>query len=175
MQSPTRAERDRILILDYGSQFTQLIARRIREMKVYSVIVPCNIEHEKLANWSLAVTEKDGAIVFLKKITAGPADSSYGLHVAQLAGIPEEVIMTARRLQRNAGAFSRDYVSPDNENAAARAQSIGPPAAELFPRSELILEAIRGLNIDKLRPLDALALLARFRDELRSEDGAPGR
>ncbi|MBI4164755.1 MAG: glutamine-hydrolyzing GMP synthase [Acidobacteria bacterium] len=38
-----------VIVLDFGSQLTQLIARRIREMHVYSVIVPCNIEHAKLA------------------------------------------------------------------------------------------------------------------------------
>jgi GMP synthase (glutamine-hydrolysing) len=40
--------KDTILILDFGSQYTQLIARRVRELKVYSVIEPCTISFEKI-------------------------------------------------------------------------------------------------------------------------------
>jgi DNA mismatch repair protein MutS len=124
------------------------------------------IEHEKLANFSLEVVEKDGTIVFLKKIKPGPADSSYGVHVAQLAGIPDEVIKTARRLQRSAGAYARESA------AAAAPQALDAPVSQptLFSQSEMVLEAIKGLAIDSLRPLDALTLLARFKEELLTEE-----
>ncbi len=120
------------------------------------------IEHEKLANFSLEVIEKDGGIVFLKKIKPGPADSSYGIHVAQLAGIPEEVIVAARRLQRTTQAFSR-------EEASAR-PSAGVSQPALFSQAELVVEAIKGLAVDNIRPLDALTLLARFKEELLTEE-----
>ncbi len=120
------------------------------------------IEHEKLANFSLEVIEKDGAIFFLKKIKDGPADSSYGIHVAQLAGIPEEVIVTARRLQRNSLTFSQ-------AGAAAPSGHVTTQPA-LFSQAELVVETIKGLGVDGLRPLDALTLLARFKDELLAEE-----
>ena len=51
---PPDSERDRILILDYGSQFTQLIARRIREQKVYCEIHPAGMEVEAVRAWNPA-------------------------------------------------------------------------------------------------------------------------
>ena len=54
MQSPTRAERDRILILDYGSQFTQLIARRLREQHVYCEIQPPTLSPDAIRAWNPA-------------------------------------------------------------------------------------------------------------------------
>jgi GMP synthase (glutamine-hydrolysing) len=54
VQSPTRAERDRILILDYGSQFTQLIARRLREQHVYCEIHPPTLSPEAMRDWNPA-------------------------------------------------------------------------------------------------------------------------
>jgi GMP synthase (glutamine-hydrolysing) len=54
VQSPTRAERDRILILDYGSQFTQLIARRLREQHVYCEIHPPTLSLDAVRAWNPA-------------------------------------------------------------------------------------------------------------------------
>jgi GMP synthase (glutamine-hydrolysing) len=54
VQSPTRAERDRILILDYGSQFTQLIARRLREQQVYCEIHPPTLSVDAIRAWNPA-------------------------------------------------------------------------------------------------------------------------
>ena len=53
------------------------------------------VEHEKKQNLALTVLEKAGDIVFLKKVTPGAADHSYGIHVAKLAGLPGEVIERA--------------------------------------------------------------------------------
>ena len=50
----TRAERDRILILDYGSQFTQLIARRLREQHVYCEIHPPTLGLDAIRAWNPA-------------------------------------------------------------------------------------------------------------------------
>jgi len=54
VQFPTRAERDRILILDYGSQFTQLIARRLREQHVYCEIHPPTLSLDAIRAWNPA-------------------------------------------------------------------------------------------------------------------------
>ena len=46
----------------------------------------------------VSATEKDGKVVFLHKVKSGPADKSYGIHVAQLAQLPEELITRAREI-----------------------------------------------------------------------------
>jgi DNA mismatch repair protein MutS len=124
------------------------------------------ITHDKLANFSLEVMEKDGHIVFLKKIISGPADSSYGIHVAQLAGIPEEVITVARGLQGRVPAFHSG-----GETASPLTPQVSQTQPTLFSQAELVAEAIKGLSVDNLRPLEALTLLARFKEELLADRG----
>ena len=118
------------------------------------------LQHPALANFSMAVLERDGKIVFLKQVRAGPTDNSYGIHAAELAGVPEEVIRKAEKLldaleDRRGGAPSQTRVRP-----AAR-------QAELFDPLEGVRDQILGLDLDKTTPLDALTLLARWQRELR--------
>jgi len=118
------------------------------------------LRHPALANFSMAVLERDGKIVFLKQVRAGPTDNSYGIHAAELAGVPEEVIRKAEKLldaleDRRGGAPSQTRVRP-----AAR-------QAELFDPLEGVRDQILGLDLDKTTPLDALTLLARWQRELR--------
>ncbi len=147
---------------------TLFILERVRAKTLFATHFHelTRIEHEKLANFSLEVVERDGTIAFLKKIKPGPADSSYGVHVAQLAGLPEEVIKTARRLQRNVLNVARETAAGGGGAERARAQPL------LFSQSDMVLEAIKGLAVDGLRPLDALNLLARFKAELLDEETA---
>ena len=56
------------------------------------------LSHENLVNLSLAVQETGEDIVFLKKIKAGPAGNSYGIHVASLAGLPDTVVCRAKQI-----------------------------------------------------------------------------
>ena len=57
------------------------------------------LEHPRLKNLSLSVLEEEGEVVFLKRIENGPAKSSYGIHVARLAGLPEPVLVRAAEIQ----------------------------------------------------------------------------
>lgn len=57
-------------------------------------------EHSGVVNYNVAVAEEDDKIIFLHKIHPGGTDKSYGIHVAQLAGIPNEAITTAKKVQR---------------------------------------------------------------------------
>ena len=79
---------DKIIILDYGSQYTQLIARRIREQHVYSEIVPFNITAEKVREYA-----PKGVI-----LSGGPNSKAKRLALQDALGLPER--MTGKQLLR---------------------------------------------------------------------------
>lgn len=56
-------------------------------------------EHKGIVNYNIAVAEKDDEIIFLRKIQKGGTDKSYGVQVAKLAGLPLEVIHSAKKVQ----------------------------------------------------------------------------
>ncbi|MBN1523476.1 MAG: DNA mismatch repair protein MutS [Spirochaetales bacterium] len=124
------------------------------------------ISHPLMRNLSFAVAERDDTIVFLKKIKDGPADSSYGIHVAEIAGLPAEVIQTAYAFQENPGA------GPADSRKAPVVTHVRPPKQQpqLFKPEELIIESIKGLSIEELKPIDAINLLALWQDELENQD-----
>jgi DNA mismatch repair protein MutS len=98
-------------------------------------------------NYNVAVTEAEGKVVFLHKIIPGGADRSYGIHVAQLAGLPRPVIQRAGEIMS------------ELEKTSGRAVKINPVAAQqvaLFPETNPLLDEIRGLDINSLSPIEAL-------------------
>ncbi|MBN1835344.1 MAG: DNA mismatch repair protein MutS [Spirochaetales bacterium] len=160
------------------------------------------LQHEHLENLSMAVLEREGQIVFLKQVRRGPADQSYGIHVAQLAGVPREVVDRAGELLRELRSRGAERAQPallDNgsreleEAAAGRAgadtggaskeDASAAPAAPggeprqglLFAPQEVFAQELLHLDLDRLRPLEALQLLARWQEELRELHGeSPG-
>ncbi|MCS7010787.1 MAG: DNA mismatch repair protein MutS, partial [Anaerolineales bacterium] len=105
-------------------------------------------------NYNVAVTEADGKVVFLHKIVPGGADRSYGIHVAQLAGLPRPVIQRANEILQ------------ELEKSSGRAVRINPMAARqlaLFPETNPLLEELRHLDINTLSPIEALNKLFEWK------------
>jgi len=98
-------------------------------------------------NYNVAVSEADNKVVFLHKIVPGGADRSYGIHVAQLAGLPAPVIQRANEIMA------------ELEKTSGRAVKINPYAAQqamLFPESSPLLGELKELDVNSLSPIEAL-------------------
>jgi DNA mismatch repair protein MutS len=125
----------------------------------------------RLVNRSMAVKEWRGDIVFLHRVAEGPADRSYGIHVAQLAGVPSGVCQRAEEILNNLERHELNVtgdpvmIGPDDRPAERIRQM------DLFrPVTEQVVERLRGLDIDRLTPLDALNLLVDLRRRVERED-----
>ena len=110
------------------------------------------------ANVHLDATEHSGQLVFLHAVKPGPANQSYGLQVAQLAGVPAAVIRRARRYLTHLEAAPAGN-SPQGQ-LDLRAVDVSESANPADPLRELLDDA----NPDEMTPRDALQLLYRLKD-----------
>ena len=121
-------------------------------------------EIEGCANVHLDATEHGDGIVFLHAVKAGPANRSYGLQVAQLAGVPREVIAQARQYLEALEA-QRD----EREPAPQPQQELPLFAAAPAPPPDPLRTALEALDPDELTPKAALEQLYRLRRLLEDE------
>ena len=115
-------------------------------------------------NYHVSVKETGGGIVFLRTVEPGAADRSYGIEVAKLAGLPNEVVQRAREVLA-------EHEDAELRVAAqlARDESQPAPAAQLTiftALSQPVLERLRGLDLNHLTPLEALNILAKLKKEI---------
>ena len=108
----------------------------------------------------LDAIEHGEGLVFLHAVKEGPANRSFGLHVAALAGVPRPVIDAARRYLEQLEARGSH-----EERDVAGGESPTPQLA-LFPREPPALAALRALDLDALSPREALEMLYRLRESL---------
>ncbi len=104
------------------------------------------------ANFNVAVAEQGDEIVFLHKVLPGGADQSYGVHVAQLAGIPRSVVDRARQLLVQLEEGSGDFALKRPRDSHQQLSFFDAP-------ENPALGALRSLEIDSLSPLEALTKL----------------
>jgi len=114
-------------------------------------------------NLMVSVKEAGDHIIFLRKVEPGRADRSYGIEVARLAGLPLSVIERARDVLK-----LHERTEHVVTEELAKAEDHGPIQIQLFePLGYGIAERIRGLNLDQLRPIEALQLLGDLQKELK--------
>ncbi len=105
-------------------------------------------------NYNVAVTEADGTVVFLHKIVPGAADRSYGIHVAQMAGLPSSVITRANEILKQLEQSS---------GTTLPAASATQDQLRLFPENNPMIEAYKKLDLETLSPIQALNLLYEWK------------
>jgi DNA mismatch repair protein MutS len=132
-----------------------LFATHYHELTQLSDLLP------GVRNYNVAVTEADGKVVFLHKIVPGGADRSYGIHVAQLAGLPQPVIQRANEIMQ------------ELEKSSGRAVKISPHAAQqaaLFPETSPLLDELKGVDVNALSPIEALNKLFEWQKKYTDKD-----
>ncbi|MGE3978132.1 MAG: DNA mismatch repair protein MutS [Nitrospira sp.] len=114
-----------------------------------------------IKNYRVAVQERGGDVVFLRKIVAGKADRSYGIHVAKLAGLPHEVICRAQ-------AVLSQLEQPESARSELIQEQL-PLTSEPLPQPHPIIEEVKQIDLFSMTPLDALNRLAELQRMVRSD------
>lgn len=114
--------------------------------------------HEKLKNLKLDIMEAGGKIVFLKKVVEGVSESSYGIHVAGLAGVPAEVLNRAENL-----LYMRAQLETTHEESIEK--NTAPPAVLLNEELSVINEILTA-DTNNMTPIKALDKINRWQTAL---------
>jgi DNA mismatch repair protein MutS len=118
----------------------------------------------RIRNVKVDVREYDDRVVFLHTVTPGSADHSYGIQVAQMAGLPEEVTARARTILRNLEGTELTPHAQSKGRAASGRVRLPEPQLTLFEmRDDPIRQAIQGLDLERMTPLEALHVLASLK------------
>jgi DNA mismatch repair protein MutS len=116
-------------------------------------------------NYNVAVTEEGEHVVFLHRIIPGGADRSYGIHVAQLAGLPRPVIARAQEIMEQLEASGGRAVHLGELESAQMA---------LFPETNPLVDEIRRLDLNGLTPMEALSKLYEWQARFATKEKKGG-
>ncbi|ODG91112.1 DNA mismatch repair protein MutS [Gottfriedia luciferensis] len=145
-----------------------------------------------LKNIHVAAKEQDGKVLFLHKIFEGAADQSYGIHVAELANLPKDVISRAKELLNDLESNSHSYVKEGIENTEKEIVTIQVPKKEIVQttnkedaesqlslfddhqpvvkevvKNHPVIDQLKGINILELNPMEAFNLLYELQKQVK--------
>lgn len=156
------------LVRRAGGGVRTLFATHYHELTALEGTVP------GVFNMNIAIREWNGDIVFLRRLIPGPADRSYGIEVARLAGVPSSVVLRAREIlgqleqtRAKTGLNRTESLSlPGLEvktGSVATLPTVTEATQEPPPHPHPVLRALRDLDPDTLTPLGALKVLSEWK------------
>jgi len=146
-----------------------LFATHYHELTELSMIL------DGVKNYNVLVREWNDKIIFLRKITEGGSDKSYGIQVARLAGLPDEVLSRAKEVLSNLEkkefnevgipTLGQKQESPDNEEKQ-------PDQLQLFreKQNDLLLQELEKIDINSTSPIKALNMLNELKKKIKQEE-----
>jgi DNA mismatch repair protein MutS len=121
----------------------------------------------RVRNYNVAVAEEEGRVVFLHRILPGGANRSYGVHVAQLAGLPRPVIARAQEIL--------EQLETARASPVSSGRRVGHAAQlPLFNREDGLRKELVALEVDGMTPLEAMTKLYQLAEKAKGEEGEGG-
>jgi len=135
----------------------------------YHELTELSKEMERVQNFNITVKEWNDEIIFLRKLVPGGTNRSYGIQVARLAGIPDNVITRARRILTNIENSNHSLPSDADTLKSDKHQLDGPVQLELFKgHNYAIAEKLSKIDIAQMTPMDALNYLHALQEKIKS-------
>lgn len=122
------------------------------------------MNNEGLRLLTLQVEENNNDVIFIRKVIDGVANSSYGIHVAKLAGIPTSVIKEAKSFQNKHFA---DYSLSQN-NLFTSNDEISNIIPDDYDKLKRLSEQLKSINIDECTPMQAMIILSKIKEDNES-------
>ncbi len=132
-----------------------LFATHYHELTELALFLP------RVRNYTVAVAEEEGRVAFLHRILPGGADRSYGVHVAQLAGLPRQVVVRAQEILAELESRQRGPARAPRRAVAAQ--------LPLFVPDGGLAEEIAALDVDSMTPLQAITKLYELVEKARKK------
>lgn len=149
-----------------AEQIVEKIGARTLFATHYHELIELESLYKTIKNFNIQVIEKNGKIYFMHKIVPGGTDKSYGVHVAEIAGIPKEVIDRSfeilRKLEKEA-----ELAKPSKKIKANHAEQMTLMLKE--PKNKL-LDDILSLDLNTITPIDALNILKDVQEKSKAHD-----
>ena len=139
----------------------------------YHQLTDLALTREGIKNFSIAVKEWGGKIIFLRRIIEGGTSRSYGIQVAKLAGVPESVIERARNILDNLERGELDDLGMPKLARLRKSDSNGRKESQLnlfISDEDAIIRELRESDPDKLTPLDALNIIGQWKSKLERKE-----
>jgi DNA mismatch repair protein MutS len=149
--------------LHSGARPRTLFATHYHELTELEQLLP------GVRNVHVSVQEAGHEIIFLRRVEPGSANKSYGIEVARLAGLPKDVIARAREILRRHEQSEEKLSLELSPGAIGDGVEVAPVAARqtsFRAIDESVLDALRGADLNKLTPLEAMNLLAALQKQL---------
>lgn len=141
---------------------------------------------DKLQNVHVGAIEKNGELIFLHKMQEGPADKSYGIHVAKLAGMPDKLLKRADSIlnklesendftvESTESYTEEKHIEEKNENETSEIQEeqlslFQPEAVSLDYNQSKILKEIKNANLMGMTPMDVMNIVFKWQKELNKK------
>ncbi|MAT08798.1 MAG: DNA mismatch repair protein MutS [Chloroflexi bacterium] len=128
----------------------------------YHELISMAEEFPRIKNYNVRVSENQDGVAFLHNIVPGAATRSYGVHVAKLAGLPQEVIKRAGRIL--------DQLESTNGSNAKNKNSINDSQLSFELSDSELIDSVKSLNLEKMTPLEAITKLYELKDLVNQND-----